>query len=226
MPVRRLLPLLVLLAALVLAACGGSDKQAEKTAAPAPAAPAGDTGCKKVAKPKPKGPQHVSRPKFALDPKKTYVAEVTTSCGSFEMTLDVRHAPKTSASFVSLARKHFFDGLTFHRVVRGFVIQGGDPLGNGQGGPGYAVHEPPPSGIAYSRDVVAMAKTQSEPAGTSGSQFFIVTAEDAGLPPDYALLGKVTRGDETVQAIGSVPVGPTDEPVQPAVIDSIRIAAR
>jgi cyclophilin family peptidyl-prolyl cis-trans isomerase len=220
-----MLPLFLLLTALLVGACGGSDKKAEKTATPAAAAPQ-DTGCKKVAAPKPKGVQHLSKPKLKLDRTKTYVAQVTTSCGDFEMTLDVKQAPKTSASFVSLVRKHFYDGLTFHRVVSSFVIQGGDPLGNGTGGPGYSVHEAPPSGVAYSRGVVAMAKTGTEPAGTSGSQFFVVTAEDAGLPADYAVLGKVTMGQDTVAEIGAVPVGPGDVPVQPVVIDSIKIVER
>jgi peptidyl-prolyl cis-trans isomerase B (cyclophilin B) len=103
------------------------------------------------------------------------------------------------------------------------VIQGGDPDGNGSGGPGYSVTEAPPSNLRYRRGVVAMAKTGAEPAGTSGSQFFVVTAEDASLPPDYALLGRVTKGQDVVDAIGVVPTSPDEQPVNPVVIESIRI---
>ncbi|MBW8741096.1 MAG: peptidylprolyl isomerase, partial [Acidobacteria bacterium] len=105
-------------------------------------------------------------------------------------------------SFASLVRKGFFNGLTFHRIVPGFVIQGGDPNGNGSGGPGYSVVDTPPANAAYTRGVVAMAKTGAEPAGTAGSQFFVVTGADAGLPPQYALLGKVTEGLDVVERIG------------------------
>ena len=103
----------------------------------------------------------------------------------------MKDSPKTTASFASLVRKGFFDGLTFHRVVPGFVIQGGDPKGDGTGGPGYTTVDTPRD-AAYTSGVVAMAKTGAEPAGTSGSQFFVVTGDNASLPPDYAVLGKVT----------------------------------
>src|SRR5207244_2334132 len=93
----------------------------------------------------------------------------------------------------------------FHRVVPQFVIQGGDPLGNGTGGPGYEVVEPPPKGTVYRRGVVAMAKTAVQPPGASGSQFFVVTAAaDAGLPPVYAVLGRVTSGMEAVDRIAGL----------------------
>jgi cyclophilin family peptidyl-prolyl cis-trans isomerase len=104
------------------------------------------------------------------------------------------------------------------------VIQGGDPQGNGSGGPGYSVVEQPPGDLAYVKGVVAMAKTQIEDPGTSGSQFFVVTGEDAQLPPEYALLGKVTKGQEIVDLIGVAPVGPDEQPVDPIVIQSIKIA--
>jgi peptidyl-prolyl cis-trans isomerase B (cyclophilin B) len=111
--------------------------------------------------------------------------------------LDVAQSPKTSASFYSLVKSGFFDGLTFHRVAAGFVIQGGDPTGTGAGGPGYTVVEAPPKDTQYVLGDVAMAKTQAQPPGASGSQFFIVTAsnatQSAGLTPDYALLGRSPR---------------------------------
>ena len=104
------------------------------------------------------------------------------------------------------------------------MIQGGDPLGDGQGGPGYSIVETPPEDLVYTKGVVAMAKTQLEEPGTSGSQFFVVTADDAQLPPDYALLGKVTKGQDVVDLIGVAPVGPDEQPVDPIVINSIEVA--
>jgi peptidyl-prolyl cis-trans isomerase B (cyclophilin B) len=111
--------------------------------------------------------------------------------------------------------------------VAGFVIQGGDPKGDGTGGPGYSVVEAPPRDLAYTKGVVAMAKTGTEAGGTSGSQFFVVTAEDAQLPPQYALLGKVTSGQDVVDKIGVVETDPaTDAPVEPIVISSVEVSAR
>ncbi|MCW3066682.1 MAG: peptidyl-prolyl cis-trans isomerase cyclophilin type, partial [Solirubrobacterales bacterium] len=130
------------------------------------------------------------------------------------------------ASFAFLARRRFYDGLTFHRVAAGFVIQGGDPVGNGTGGPGYSVVEPPPRSIRYLRGTVAMAKAPNEPSGASGSQFFVVTAANASnLTSDYALVGRVVSGQDVVQRIGGEPTSPPGDgaPVQPVVIDSIRI---
>ena len=119
---------------------------------------------------------------------------VETNCGSFTIELDQKTAPKTSASLVSLAESGFFDSTTFHRVVPGFVIQGGDPTGTGTGGPGYNTVDVPPADATYTKGVVAMAKTGAEAPGTSGSQFFVVTGADVGLPPEYAIVGKVTEG--------------------------------
>ena len=104
------------------------------------------------------------------------------------------------------------------------MIQGGDPQGDGKGGPGYSVVEAPPQDLVYTKGVVAMAKTRTEPAGTSGSQFFVVTAEDAGLPPDYALLGKVTAGQDVVDKIGVAETDPaTEQPLEPVVISSVKV---
>jgi cyclophilin family peptidyl-prolyl cis-trans isomerase len=150
---------------------------------------------------------------------------VATNCGTFAFTLDVKTSPKTSASFYSLVKRGFFNGLTFHRVAAGFVIQGGDPSGTGGGGPGYTVVEPPPKSTQYVQGDVAMAKTQADPAGASGSQFFVVTAanatQSAGLTPDYALVGKVVSGQNVVNAIGSLPTMPQgDGTPSPAVVMS------
>jgi len=138
----------------------------------------------------------------SLDPAKDYSLVIRTNLGSFTVALDQKLAPHTSASLVSLARKGFFDHTIFHRIVPGFVIQGGDPTGTGSGGPGYATVDPPPADARYTKGVVAMAKTQDEAPGTAGSQFFVVTGQDAGLPPDYAIVGRVVKGLEVVERIG------------------------
>jgi len=226
----RTLAVLVACLALAGVGCGGSDTSgdgdnAAQTATPTPENTGGeqDTGCATARQPPAK---HVRLPKpaVALDPAKTYVATVTTNCGEFEITLDAKRAPKTGGSFKYLADKGFYDGTTFHRIVPGFVIQGGDPLGTGTGGPGYSVVERPPRTLAYTRGVVAMAKTQLERAGTSGSQFFVVTGDDASLPPDYALVGKVTSGDDVVNRIAVVPRTADDHPFDPIVIQKVRVA--
>ena len=152
-----------------------------------------------------------------------------TNCGAFTITLDVDQAPKTASSFATLVKRGFYDGLTFHRISGDpasgpFVIQAGDPLANGLGGPGYSIREKPPADLKYTKYTVAMAKTQSEPAGTSGSQFFIVTAADAGLPPDYALVGKVTDGQATVDRIAKVPANGNEQPIVPIVISKATLS--
>jgi peptidyl-prolyl cis-trans isomerase B (cyclophilin B) len=209
--------------ALLLAACGEDDEGGGETAATTPEPAAGE--CETAEAPAPKGEGDLPKPKERLDAGKTYVATVTTNCGAFEISLDAKRAPRTGGSFKSLAEQGFYDGTTFHRIVAGFVIQGGDPKGDGTGGPGFSVVEAPPEGLAYEKGVVAMAKTGMEQAGTSGSQFFVVTAEDAQLPPDYALLGQVTAGQEVVDKIGVAETDPaTEMPVEPIVIQSVEVA--
>jgi peptidyl-prolyl cis-trans isomerase B (cyclophilin B) len=225
-----LLALLLVLACIVgLAACGddgggGGGGKASGTPTPEPKSPAEAAGCEKVDAPKPKGDVKLAKPKQQLKASGTYVATVVTSCGEFKITLDAKRAPRTGGSFKYLADKGFFDGLTFHRIVAGFVIQGGDPKGDGTGGPGYTVVEKPPGGLQYTKGVVAMAKGGNEPPGASGSQWFVVTAEDAQLPPDYALLGKVTEGQDVVDKIGVLPVTADEQPADPVVIRSIKIS--
>ena len=229
-----LLTALAVVAALAAAAgCGGSDKKTAtkagkakpSTTAPADTTTAAKAECQKVRAPKPKPEGKLSRPTTKLDPGKSYTATVETSCGAFSIALDVKQAPKTTASFASLAGKGFYDDTIFHRVIEGFVIQGGDPQGNGQGGPGYKVVEAPPRNAKYTSGVVAMAKTEIEDPGTSGSQFFVVAGPDAQLPPDYAVLGKVSTGIDVVQTIDAVPTGPGDQPIDPVVITKISVKA-
>jgi peptidyl-prolyl cis-trans isomerase B (cyclophilin B) len=199
----RLILVCLLVCGLLVAGCGGDDSSSSSSPS------AAET---------PSGP-----PK--LDSGKTYVAKVSTTKGDFEITLDSKQAPVTGGSFKSLADKGFYDKLTFHRIVPGFVIQGGDPNGDGTGGPGYSVVEAPPAGLKYTKGVVAMAKTQSEAPGTSGSQFFVVTAQDAQLPPDYALLGKVTSGGSVVDKISRVKTDPnTEAPLKKVTINSIKVS--
>jgi cyclophilin family peptidyl-prolyl cis-trans isomerase len=175
-------------------------------------------------------PKSLPAPHVTLDPSKTYTVTVQTNCGTFAFALDVKSSPKTSASFYYLVKHHFFDGVIFHRVATGFVIQGGDPTGTGGGGPGYTVVEPPPSNTQYVQGDVAMAKTQTEPAGASGSQFFVVTAanatQSAGLTPDYALVGKVVSGLGVVEKIGSLPTNPPQDgtPSPAVVMSSVTVA--
>jgi peptidyl-prolyl cis-trans isomerase B (cyclophilin B) len=222
--VFRPLALVLCLVALGVAACGGGNDTggSSKPKQSASAEQKSSGGCKKVAQPKPKPNGGAKRPTTALDSGTTYDVVLKTSCGDITIRLDQMTSPKTAASFASLARSGFFDETIFHRIVPGFVVQGGDPTGTGTGGPGYSTRDVPPKSATYTKGVVAMAKTQSEPAGTAGSQFYIVTAGDAGLPPDYALLGKVVKGQDVVDAIGELgdpASGEAGPPLQPVVIE-------
>ena len=182
---------------------------------------AADGGCTSVEAPAPREDGGATQPTERLDPEKTWTLRFETSCGAFVVTLDTTAAPATSASLVSLAEQGYFDDTVFHRIVPGFVIQGGDPTQSGTGGPGYSTVDPPAPGTGYGKGVVAMAKTQAEPAGTSGSQFFIVTGEDIGLPPDYAVVGEVTEGLDVVELIGTLGDPASEQPLQPVVIESV-----
>jgi len=186
---RRLQLGAVVVALAVLAAgCGGSKKSA--------------LDCKTFSA-APSGSRKEAPPTDALQSGKSYSVTLKTNYGSFTFSLATKTSPNTTASFVYLADKGFFNGLIFHRIVPGFVIQGGDPTGTGEGGPGYECVDAPPASTAYTHGVVAMAKAQDEAAGTSGSQFFVVTAGNAQLPADYAVLGKVTSGLAVVDKIGT-----------------------
>jgi cyclophilin family peptidyl-prolyl cis-trans isomerase len=189
------LPLILLV--LALAACGGGGKA--------------NTSQKRC----PTTGRDVTFP--LLDPKRPHTVDVLTNLGGFAFRLDVEDSPCVTSSFAALVRKGFFDGTVFHRIAPGFVIQGGDPTASGMGGPGYSTRDKVPAGAKYTKGVVAMAKAGSEPAGTAGSQFYVVTGADAGLPPDYAVIGKVTKGLPTVDRIGALG-DQSEHPTQPVIL--------
>jgi peptidyl-prolyl cis-trans isomerase B (cyclophilin B) len=201
---RRIAGILALAAAgLALAACGGGGKKsaAPTTSTTTPTAPPKTTTQKGAAAVSP-------AERTPLEPNKLYTVEFQTSEGNFTVTLDQKTSPHVTASFAALVRKRYFDGTIFHRIIPGFLFQGGDKSATGHGFPGYTVADKPPADTRYRLGVVAMAKTEVQPAGTAGSQFFIVTARNLGLlgekKPLYAVLGRVTAGMNVVQKIGKL----------------------
>ncbi len=205
---------IVVVAAILISRSGGGSDDSSTTA--------GSGGCKEVEAPAAKKISLEAPPQTVKEGEKL-TASVQTSCGDFEIALDSSKAPKTVNSFVYLSEEGFYDDLTFHRIAPGFVIQGGDPLGTGLGGPGYTVVEKPPANLSYTKGTVAMAKSSAEPPGSSGSQFFVVTGADAGLPPEYALVGKVDQGLDVVERIGKLGT-PAEKPKQTVLIEKITIA--
>jgi peptidyl-prolyl cis-trans isomerase B (cyclophilin B) len=226
----RLVALVLCSLALVVTGCGGhdgGDGSAGDTTTAATGAASGESapGCTRVDAPPAKDEGGQTAPTEPLAAGKTYALDFRTNCGSFTVTLDTKAAPKTAASLVALARDGFYDGTIFHRIVPGFVIQGGDPTQTGSGGPGYSTVDVPPAGTTYTYGTVAMAKTAAEPAGTSGSQFFVVTAPDAQLPPEYAVVGKVTKGLETVDRIGALG-DQAEQPRQTVLVEQVTVTER
>jgi peptidyl-prolyl cis-trans isomerase B (cyclophilin B) len=209
--VRRILPL-TFAVVLGLSACGGGDDES-----------GAGNGCEDVDAPEAKPDGGRQAPRDQLDASKTYQVALETNCGTFTIELDLDSAPKTAASFVALAEDGFFDDTTFHRIVPGFVIQGGDPTGTGRGGPGYQTVDRPKPDARYTKGVVAMAKSPADPPGAAGSQFFVVTGEDVGLPPEYAVLGRVVEGLDVVERIGQLGDPETEQPTQPVVVRSMTV---
>lgn len=168
--------------------------------------------------------QSKTPPAMSIDSEKSYRATLETNHGSFEISFFPKEAPMTVNNFVSLARSGFYDGTTFHRIVSGFVIQGGDPEGTGRGGPGYRFEDEPVT-RKYARGVVAMANSGPN---TNGSQFF-VCLQNVGLPPAYTIFGEVTSGMDAVDKIAAVETrgsgsGEKSTPVEPVTVSKVTIA--
>jgi cyclophilin family peptidyl-prolyl cis-trans isomerase len=169
-----------LLAAIVAAAIATSPAQAASSATCSTSKPAA-AGSKKPS---------FKKPANVLAKGKKYAIVMKTTCGTITIALDRKLGGPIPNSIAFLATKHFFDGLTFHRVVAGFVLQGGDPKGDGTGGPGYQVVGALPASYHYKIGDIAMAKTSVAPSGSAGSQFFVISgSEGTSLQPLYGLLG-------------------------------------
>ncbi len=202
----------LLLLVLALAACGGGKGGTTEQSA-------SKGGCSEATTQT--HDRTLSNEHLKLEAAKTYRLVFETNCGTFTVTLDQKLAPNATGSLVSLAKRGFFDDTFFHRIVPGFVIQGGDPTGTGTGGPGYSTHDPVPQTASYAHGVVAMAKSGAEPAGTAGSQFFVVTGQ-ASLTADYAIVGKVTSGLDVVDRIGRLGDA-NEQPTRPVVISKVKV---
>ncbi|CAN5773658.1 peptidylprolyl isomerase [soil metagenome] len=161
------------------------------------------------------------RPPMCIDPSRRYTAELSTSLGDLTIALDPVAAPATVNNFVVLARYHYYDGLVFHRVIKGFMCQGGDPQGTGTGGPGYKFDDELPKPGRYEIGSLAMANSGPN---TNGSQFFIVSGRSGvGLPPSYSLFGKVVKGLDVVATMEGVSTDRNDRPTEDLVINSVTI---
>jgi len=168
----------------------------------------------------PKQQKFKAAPPMCIDPAKRYTAEMVTSKGTMRIALDPLAAPKTVNNFVFLARYHYFDGIVFHRVIPGFVLQGGDPEGSGRGGPGYRFEDELPKPGRYELGSLAVANAGPN---TNGSQFFVISGPDGmGLPPQYSLFGKVVKGLDVVEAIDAIGTR-SGSPTEQVVIESVTI---
>ena len=170
------------------------------------------------------GKQWQSPPEMQIDPDKRYEATMETSMGTLTIALDPIAAPKTVNNFVFLAREGFYDGVIFHRIIQGFVIQGGDPTGTGRGGPGYRFEDELPKAGRYELGSLAMANAGPN---TNGSQFFIISGPNGQqLPPQYALFGNVVQGLDVVDQIEKVKTGSGDRPVEDVVINRVTVVEK
>lgn len=165
--------------------------------------------------------QYSAPPPMTIDPNKQYFATIETSQGNIKLQLLPKDAPETVNSFVFLSREGFYDGLTFHRVIKDFMIQGGDPKGNGTGGPGYEFKNEN-SSAKFTKGLLAMANAGPN---TNGSQFFITTTDKdlSFLNGQYTIFGKVVEGQDVADKISMVPTNPGDKPVEPVIINKITI---
>ena len=215
---------------------GGKAKTVAKptptpTPTPSPTATAGGVACG-ARRPgaaifKTTKPAFKKAPALTIEKSKSYTATMKTSCGTIQLKLFAKVAPLAVNNFVFLAKKHFYDGLTFHRVVANFVIQGGDPKGTGEGGPGYAFKDELKNDLTYKVGTLAMANSG---ANTNGSQFFIVAGSDGTtLPKNYTIFGQVTKGMDVVSKIDALPTlggsdpNTKDKPLQTVYINTMKI---
>ncbi|MBP1995196.1 peptidylprolyl isomerase [Paenibacillus eucommiae] len=225
---RSRLVLLTMLALLVMivSACANSNGDKEGSGSSASPNPSASPS------PEVKEPKQWSKaPDMAIDPDKSYEAEFDTSKGKFTVQLFAKEAPKTVNNFVFLSKEGFYDDVIFHRIVKTFMIQTGDPLGNGMGGPGYKIEDELNSPYKYDPGIVAMAKTREPNSG--GSQFFICTGDDCGRNlnsnPNYTIFGKIIEGMDNVQKIAEIPVtmnpnsGESSLPTEEVKINTITI---
>ncbi|WJH34091.1 peptidylprolyl isomerase [Paenibacillus sp. CC-CFT747] len=215
---------LLVLAGLLASGCGQAKNEGSAGASTPPSQSSGGQAA---------GKSWSKAPEMKIDQNKSYQAQVDTSKGSFTMDLFAKEAPITVNNFVFLAKENFYNGIKFHRIIKEFMVQTGDPLGTGAGGPGYTIKdERNMTHSKYDEGIVAMARTRAP--NSAGSQFFICTGPScAGLnaQPDYAIFGKVSQGMDTVQKIASTPVkmaqgSPDQTPSQPTeevVIKSVKI---
>jgi cyclophilin family peptidyl-prolyl cis-trans isomerase len=161
---------------------------------------------------------------MGIDITKQYIASMQTSLGKIEISLDAASAPRTVNNFVFLALHHYYDGVIFHRIIKNFICQGGDPEGSGRGGPGYRFGDELPKPNQYKLGSLAMANAGPN---TNGSQFFIISGPDGcRLPPQYSLFGQVVEGLDVVEKMQNVQTGMGDRPITDVVIESIRISIR
>jgi cyclophilin family peptidyl-prolyl cis-trans isomerase len=167
----------------------------------------------------PKSQQFPDVPEMGIDPAKRYTATMDTSMGELVIALDAIGAPKTVNNFVFLANYHYYDGVIFHRIIKGFVCQGGDPTGTGRGGPGYRFEDELPSPGRYEIGSLAMANAGPN---TNGSQFFIVH-KDTGLPHSYTIFGRVSSGMEAVDSIAGSDTDGSDRPHEEVVIRKVTV---
>jgi len=158
---------------------------------------------------------------MCIDPTKRYTARLSTSLGDMTIALDAATAPLTVNNFVFLARYHYYEGVIFHRIIRDFMCQGGDPTGTGGGGPGYRFADELPKPGRYQVGSVAMANAGPN---TNGSQFFLISGpKGVQLPPQYSLFGQIVTGLEVLAGLQSLPTGAQDRPNDPPVITSVTI---
>ena len=168
----------------------------------------------------PKTQKFSDTPEFGIDPAKRYTATMSTSMGEMVIALDAINAPQTVNNFVFLAGYHYYDGIIFHRIINGFVCQGGDPTGTGTGGPGYRFADEP---VKNRYQIGSLAMANAGP-NTNGSQFFLISGPNGvTLPPQYNHFGQVVKGLEVVDAMQKVPTGRNDRPTTDVVINSVTI---